>query len=153
MGELDGLPLALATAGAYLSQVAISLKDYLSHYRTSWLRLQEKSPGLLSYERALYTTWNLSLEHIQKQSESAAKLLQLWAYFDNQDVWFELLAAGGEDSPKWFATIVNDELCFIEVIRLLCDHALIEPIKSSGGYSMHTCVHAVSVLSVHSCQL
>lgn len=31
--ELDGLPLALATAGAYLDQVAVSLSDYLRLYK------------------------------------------------------------------------------------------------------------------------
>ena len=146
MKQLDGLPLALATAGAYLSQVAISLKDYLSHYRTSWLRLQQTTPGLLSYEeRALYTTWNLSFQHIQKQNKYAEKLLQLWAYIDNQDLWFSLLAAGRKNSPEWFPTIVKDELSFNKVIRLLCDHALIEPVNITGGYSMHTCVHAWAV--------
>ena len=141
--QLDGLPLALATAGAYLRNVAISLEGYLCHYRDSWLRLQQTTPDLLSYEdRALYITWDLSFQHIQKQNISAKKLLQLWAYFDNQDLWFQLLAAGKEDSPEWFATITKDELSFTEVTRLLCDHALIEPVSNFGGYSMHTCVHA-----------
>jgi hypothetical protein len=85
--ELDGLPLALATAGAYLHQVSTSFADYLQLYRASWLRLQQKTPQLLSYEdRALYSTWNISLDHVKQQSELATKLLQLWAYFDNQDV-------------------------------------------------------------------
>ncbi|KAA6414181.1 MAG: hypothetical protein FRX48_02543 [Lasallia pustulata] len=132
--QLDGLPLALTTAGAYLSQVSTSLEDYLRHYRTSWLKLQQTTPDLLSYEdRALYTTWNLSFKHIQSQNESAGNLLRLWAYFDNQDVWFQLLAAGSEGTPVWFATIVYDELSFNEAIRLLCDHALIESLEMSGG--------------------
>ncbi|KAA6410089.1 MAG: nb-arc and tpr domain [Lasallia pustulata] len=146
VNELDGLPLALTTAGAYLSQVSTSLEDYLRHYRTSWLKLQQTSPDLLSYEdRALYTTWDLSFKHIQSQNESAGNLLRLWAYFDNQDVWFQLLAAGSEGSPVWFATIVYDELSFNEAIRLLCDHALIESLEMSGGYGMHSCVHAWAV--------
>ncbi len=90
----------------------------------------------------MYTTWDLSFQHIQKQNKSAEKLLQLWAYFDNQELWFELLDAGKEDSPEWFASIITDELSFIEITRLLCDHALIESITSSKGYGMHTCVHA-----------
>jgi hypothetical protein len=48
--QLDGLPLALATAGAYLYQVSTSFADYLRLYRASWLRLQQKTPQLLSYE-------------------------------------------------------------------------------------------------------
>ena len=55
--ELDGLPLALATAEAYLEQVAISLSDYLRLYKESWAKLQESSPELASYEdRTLYST-------------------------------------------------------------------------------------------------
>jgi hypothetical protein len=63
--KLDGLPLALTTAGAYLYQVSTSFADYLRHYQDSWLRLQESTPRLLSYEdRVLYTTWELSLDHV-----------------------------------------------------------------------------------------
>ncbi len=141
--KLDGLPLALATAGAYLSQVSASLADYLRYYNSSWLRLQETSPELSSYEdRALYSTWNISYKHIRSRNESAGKLLQLWAYFDNQDLWYALLAGGSKCSPEWFSTIIDDELNFNEAIRLLCDHALVESHGVSGGYGMHNCVHA-----------
>ena len=55
--ELDGLPLALATTGTYLDQVAISLSDYLCLYKESWMQLQKSSPELSSYEdRTLYST-------------------------------------------------------------------------------------------------
>lgn len=54
--ELDGLPLALATAGAYLDQVATGFQDYLRLYKASWLKLQQTTPELSSYEdRQLYT--------------------------------------------------------------------------------------------------
>ena len=74
--ELDGLPLTLATAGAYLDQVAISLSDYLRLYRESWVQLQESSPGLSSYEdRTLYSTWQISFNHVKQQNDLSAKLL------------------------------------------------------------------------------
>lgn len=139
--KLDGLPLALATAGAYLSQVSTSLQDYLRHYQTSWLKLQRTTPQLQSYDHTLYTTWDVSFEHLRIQNTSAAKLLQLWAYFDNQDVWYELLAAGRDSGPEWFSKLVSDELDFTEAIRLLCDHGLVERLENSDGYGMHTCVH------------
>ena len=37
--ELDGLPLALATDGAYLDQAAISFSDYLRLYKALWTKL------------------------------------------------------------------------------------------------------------------
>jgi hypothetical protein len=141
--ELDGLPLAIATTGAYLRQVSTSLDVYLRDYRASWAKLQMRSPSLISYrDRTLYTTWNISLEHIEIQSKSAGQLLRLFGYFDNHDIWYELLAAGSEGSPEWFSTIVEDEISFSEAIRILTDHALIDYSTSSIGYSMHSCVHA-----------
>ena len=50
------------------------------------------SSEVSTYEnRQLYSTWQLSLDHIKQQSKTLSKLLQLWAYFENQDLWFELL--------------------------------------------------------------
>lgn len=121
----------------------MSVEDYLIQYQVAWKELQETSPALSSYQdRTIVNTWNLSFQYIQKQNPSAEKLLRLWAYFDNEDLWFELLAAGRKDSPEWFANIVKNELSFNAVIRLLSDHSLIEAVNITGGYRMHTCVHA-----------
>jgi hypothetical protein len=85
--ELDGLPLALSTAGAYLEHVSMTLSDYLRLYKASWLKLQTTSPQLESYEdRSLYTTWQITFDRIQQQNPASASLLKLWAYFDRQDV-------------------------------------------------------------------
>jgi hypothetical protein len=46
--KLDGLPLALATAGAYLDQAATSFSDYLRPYKASWTKLLKTSPELIS---------------------------------------------------------------------------------------------------------
>jgi tetratricopeptide (TPR) repeat protein len=144
------LPLALATAGAYLHQVSTSFSEYLQLYEESWLQLQQDTPQLQSYEdRTLYTTWNISLDHIKQQSELATKLLQLWAYFDNQDVWLELLQEGRGSGTGWLSELTRDRLVFNKAVRVLCDHALVEADATFGGvsgesrgYSMHSCVHA-----------
>src|SRR4029077_17450606 len=126
--RLDGLPLALTNAGAYLYQVSTSFADYLRHYQDSWLRLQKNTPQLLSYEdRALYTTWELSLDHVRRQNQLSEKLLRLWAYFDNQDVWLELLQECNKEGPAWLLELTQDQLQFDKVLRVLCDHALVEP--------------------------
>lgn len=81
--ELDGLPLALSTAGAYLEHVTTSFSDYLRLYKASWLKLQTTSPQLTSYEdRSLYTTWQITFDRIKQQNTLSAKLLTLWAYFN-----------------------------------------------------------------------
>lgn len=57
--KLDELPLALATAGAYLDQVTTSIDDYLRLYNDSWAKLQKTSPELSLYKGTLYSTWQI----------------------------------------------------------------------------------------------
>jgi hypothetical protein len=59
--KLDGLPLALATAGAYLRHVATSFGDYLRLYTKSWARLHASTPdlGFLSRPHTLLYMANL----------------------------------------------------------------------------------------------
>jgi tetratricopeptide (TPR) repeat protein len=150
--KLDGLPLALATAGAYLDQAATSFSTYLGLYEKSWAKLQKTSPELSSYDnRTLYSTWQISFEHVERRSVLSAQLLRLWAYFDNQDLWLELLQHSASEGPDWIREIVEDELSFYGAMRILSDHGLVEVDKSSlellesRGYSIHECVHSWTV--------
>ena len=130
--------------------MSTSFADYLRLYKASWLKLQQTSPQISSYEdRQLYSTWQLSLDHIRQQNKHSAKLLQLWAYFDNQDLWFELLQEGRSNGPDWFYKITEDELSFNASVRVLCNYELAEVVRSVKGsrlelegYGMHSCVHS-----------
>lgn len=147
--ELDGLPLALATAGAYLHQVSISCSDYLRLYKKSWLKLHKMSPGLCSYEdRTLYSTWQISFDRVKQQNELLATLLRLWAYFDNNDLWLELLRHGDPNDPEWIRELTADEISFHTAVRVLTDHGFLEVDTSSQeqiesrGYSIRGCVYS-----------
>ncbi|EAQ83136.1 hypothetical protein CHGG_10954 [Chaetomium globosum CBS 148.51] len=149
--KLGGLPLALSTAGTYLTQVSTSWEQYLQDYESAWGQLQKLSPQLLTYEnRAMYSTWNISFASIRRQSESATMLLRLWAFFGNGDLWYELLRRGGtEDGPKWLQDLTATRLIFDQNMRVLCSHGLVEAHSitaqngsESGGYSVHACVHS-----------
>jgi hypothetical protein len=82
--ELDGLPLALATVGAYLDQAAISCSDYLRLYKESWVQLHKSSPELSSYEdRTIYSTWQISFNHVKQQNVLSAQPLQVESIKDS----------------------------------------------------------------------
>ena len=79
-------------------------------------------------------------------------LLRLWAYFDNEHLWFELLREGHRTGPLWFRELTHDALSFNSAVRVLCDYGFVEPDMSSrerstdsGGYGMHGCVHMWTV--------
>jgi hypothetical protein len=99
----------------------------------------------------LYSTWQLSFDHVEQQNALSAKLLRLWAYFDNQDLWFELLQHCDSTHPDWIRELVQDELSFHDAVRVLSNHGLVEVDKSSqeriesSGYSIHACVHSWTI--------
>ena len=152
VAKLDGLPLALSTAGAYLEHVTTSFSEYLRLYKESWLKLQTTSPLLNSYEdRSLYTTWQVTFDRIRQQNAASARLLKLWAYFDRQDIWFELLRYGRSADDELIRKLTEDELSFNEAVRLLCEYGLVhtelslrQPSKSEG-YGVHSCVHSWTI--------
>jgi len=147
--KLDGLPLALATAGAYLDQTALSFSDYLRLYKASWAKLLKTSPELSSYEdRTLYSTWQLSFDHVKQRNGLSAKLLRLWAYFGNQDIWYEILRHDNSEDPELIREFTKDALIFNGAVRVLSDHGLVEvdmssqELVESRGYGIHGCVHS-----------
>jgi len=154
--ELDGLPLAISAAGSYLEHVATSFSDYLRLHKASWLGLQKTSPQLSCYQdRSLYTTWQITFDRIEQQNAASAKLLKWWAYFDRQDVWFELLRhANSKGDDEWIQKLTKDELNFNEAVALLCSFGLADADRPhqqcrSGGYSVHSCVHSWMVFALN----
>ena len=138
--RLDGLPLALATAGDYISQTADSFGDYLQMYEQSWDELAENSEGLMEYDdRTLYSTWNLSLKQVAAQDAHAARLFRLMGYLGNADLWYELFGKGAGSAPDWFCNITKSKARFNKAMATLHSYSLIEAMP--GAYSLHACVH------------
>ena len=142
--RLGGLPLALVQAGQYMLETGISCRDFLEIYNTSSSVVQAIAPRIPHYANdSLYTTWTISYDRIKHQDTTAAKLLQLWAYLDPQDLWFGLLTRGscGLKVPDWLHDLGQQELIFKRAMRTLLDYSLIESHQDTGSYSIHRVVH------------
>jgi MinD-like ATPase involved in chromosome partitioning or flagellar assembly/tetratricopeptide (TPR) repeat protein len=73
---LGDLPLAVATAGAWLAETSFTVSDYLHE-------LERQAPRVLSvsrltdYPQPVSKTWDVSLNHLQQRSGAAARLFEL----------------------------------------------------------------------------
>jgi tetratricopeptide (TPR) repeat protein len=85
----------------------------------------------------------ISYDELRRKDASAAKLLQLWSYLDNQDLWFQLLKwpIYQDQAPEWLRRITDTEITFLKTIHNLLSYSLIEQEESSDSYSMHAVVH------------
>jgi hypothetical protein len=80
----------LVFAGSYISKTTIV--KYLELYNKSWAQLHGQMKKRNDYpERTIITTWQISFEEVKLRDEGAAKLLRLWGYLDNQELWYQLL--------------------------------------------------------------
>ncbi|KAK7897918.1 hypothetical protein LTR67_004550 [Exophiala xenobiotica] len=141
--RLAGLPLALATAGAYLHKIPFTFERYLSEYENRF-EIDSKRPLQLQdyQDRTLCTTWDISYSQLQEEDPIAAKLLKLLAYFDNQILWYELFSAGfNPRSPEWLREVVANDLSFASVMGRLTEYCFIELQMSTESWSMHNCIH------------
>lgn len=136
--------MALASAGAFLNKsVSVSFQQYLHAYEQRWNIDPRRAPRLQEYQdRTLYTTWNISYARLQKEDPEAANFLKLLAYFDNQEVWFELLATATDgDVPDWLERSLADKISFESVMGILAEYCFIEVQSGTRSYSVHSCVH------------
>ena len=140
---LDGLSLAIVIAGAFMRQTGTTFKEYLDLYRTSWFDLQSQSAPTRQYRQGnIVQTWIITYEEIQKCDPTAAKLLLLLAFFDNQDIWYELIQNGLDHSnpPQWFETAVSSKLVFKTKLKALVEFSLVEIKQQEGSYTLHPVV-------------
>ncbi|KAL4996120.1 Pfs, NB-ARC and TPR domain protein [Aspergillus recurvatus] len=141
--HLDGLPLAITLAGTFIRETGTSFGKYLQYYRESWRTLQSHSSSDRHYEQGnILQTWLVSYHEITKRDPEAAELMLVLAHFDNQDIWFELLQYGAysPDRPKWYDSVMSDELAFRAKMRLLLGFSFVGAKLQDDSYVMHPVV-------------
>lgn len=97
--EMDGLPLAIVQAGAYIEETGCSLEDYLSLYAAHCKDLLSQRSGLLlDYPETVATTWTLSFAQVKQESAAAADLFCLCSFLAPDAIPEELLTRGTSES-------------------------------------------------------
>src|SRR5205823_1560796 len=114
--ELDGLPLALDQAGAYIKETPCPLPDYLVLYQTrrsDILRIRGSFDQ--DYPSSVATTWSLSFEKISQALPAASELLNFGAFLAPDAIPEDLLVTGSAHLGDILATVVTHPLQFDQV--------------------------------------
>ena len=153
--EIDGLPLALEQAGAYIHEKSLTFKRYLANYQRSKLDLLAKQkPVLGEYPASVQTTWSLNFEVIKQQSEASADVLRLSAFLAPDVIPYELIAEGARFLGDSIQEVINQSedtvLAVVELLQPLADYSLINMTPGAEEYSIHRLVQEVMKLEVRS---
>lgn len=142
--ELDGLPLALDQAGAYIEETQCSLSSYLERYRKRHLDLLHRRGNLpTDHPESVGTTWSLSFQQIKQTSPAAADLLFLCAFLDPDAIPEELFREGASELGPNLKSVATDAYFLDEAIAELRKYSLIRRNAEKQEVSIHRLVQAV----------
>jgi hypothetical protein len=142
--ELDGLPLAIDQAGAYIKEAPCPLSDYLTRY-------QSRRADILSirgrfnqdYPASVATTWSLSFEKISQSEPVAAEFLHFCAFLAPAAIPEELLTVGAVYLGDVLGPAVVNPLKFDKICKEVLRFSLLQRESDARTLTMHRLVQAV----------
>ncbi|MEO1621236.1 MAG: tetratricopeptide repeat protein, partial [Cyanobacteria bacterium J06632_3] len=153
--ELDGLPLALEQASAYILRQKIDFGLYLRAYRSRGLTQLEKEKAQTGrYPSSVLKTWQLNMTAVRAENPAASALLEMSAFLAPDEIPCWLLtngveAWGGElgdylrEGEAEATDVKVIALALRELLSLLSRYSLIWWDKTPDTYSLHRLVQAV----------
>jgi nucleoside phosphorylase len=142
--ELDGLPLALNQAGAYVRESPCSSEDYLARYRKRRQELLQTRGALdHDYPASVATTWSLSFEKVSQANPVAEKLLEFCAFLAPDLIPEELLTAGSPHLGAALAPVVTDPVQLDLACKELVRYSLCQRQTHTRTLTIHRLTQAV----------
>jgi hypothetical protein len=143
---LDGLPLALDQAGAYIEETGCSLSDYLNLYQTRRKdllgRRGQLPPG---HPETVLATWSLSFQNVEAENRAAAELLRLCAFLGPDSIPEEIFSAGASVLGSVLSSVAADTYRLNEAIEVLRRYSLLRRNREMKTCTVHRLVQAVLI--------
>ena len=157
---LDGLPLALEQACAYIKRQQIGFGAYIRAYRNQGLTQLEKEKAQTGrYPSSVLKTWHLNIAAVNHENPAASALLEVSAFLAPDEIPERILMAGaahldaslgdylqGSARDQEGANDDRDEavlLALRELLSLLSQYSLVRCSGELSTYSVHRLVQAV----------
>jgi tetratricopeptide (TPR) repeat protein len=141
---LDGLPLALDQAGAYIEETGCSVVEYERRYQHQQLALLSlRGETAVDHPASVVTTWSLSFMHLDLCDLCAADLLRACAFLAPEVIPQAVFLKGAVPLGPHLANILADEMLFDAAISTLHQFSLVRRDPQTQTISLHRLVQAV----------
>jgi tetratricopeptide (TPR) repeat protein len=141
---VDGLPLALDQAGAYIKEMACSLSDYLAlyHIRSTEL-LKERGSIYADYPHSVAATWSLSFEKVTQANPAAAELLFLCAFLYPDAIPEEIITDAAPDLGPILEPVAAHPLQVDSALKEVLRFSFLQREPDTRTFTIHRLVQAV----------
>jgi tetratricopeptide (TPR) repeat protein/transcriptional regulator with XRE-family HTH domain len=138
VAAMDGLPLALDQAGAYIEETQCGMEHYLQIYQQRRLKvLGRRGYGDLNHPASVVTTLSLSFQYVEQKSPLAACILRLCAFLAPDAIPEELIFQGCLHLDLPLQTLSDDPWLFDETIALLRSSSLVSRTSGTKTLTVH----------------
>ena len=142
--EMDGLPLALDQAGAYVEETGCDLSTYLNYYRTRRASiLRRRGESGQDHPASVATTWSLSFQQIERKNPVAADLLRFCAFVHPDAIPEEMITKGAPYLSPLLQPLAEDTFVLDEAIGILGAYSLLRRDATEKTLSIHRLVQVV----------
>ena len=140
---MDGLPLALDQAGAYIEATQCSLSDYLRLFQSSQLRLLAERDAYTDHPLSVVRTFALAFERLEQNNPAAAELLTICAFLAPDAIPEAFFLDGAAHLGPAFEVLAADPLQFNAVIKALLAYSLLQRNPTTQTLTIHRLVQVV----------
>jgi tetratricopeptide (TPR) repeat protein len=138
---VDGLPLALDQAGAYILETSCSFSAYQEQYnRRRADLLQRRGKRFIGHEMSVATTFSLALEQVEKIRPMAADILRACSLLYNEAIAEEIFLDG---ATHLYPHLIISPYDWDEAVGTLLDYSLVQRNTEERTLNMHRVVQAV----------
>ncbi len=141
---MEGLPLALDQAGAYILETGCGFSRYLDLLQRRHIELLKQRGGYPSgHPESVTATLFLAFEKIEAKNRAAADLLRLSAFLHPEAIPEELLTEGGDAFSSALQPVATDPIKLDKAIETLRKYSLVHRDHHAKTLTVHTLVQAV----------
>jgi len=142
--QLDGLPLALDQAGAYVEETAYSLSNYLDLYQAQRIALlRERGSFTLDHPESVATTFSLAFQRVEISNSHSAEILRLCAFLSADAIPEEIFTDYTPKLNPELQPIVANQIELNGAIKVLLNFSLIRRNSDIKTLTIHKLVQAV----------
>jgi len=141
--ELDGLPLALDQAGAFIEETPSTLAEYLDLYRKEGAALRARRGKLASDHASVAITFSLAFGKLAKANPAAADVVRGCAFLASDAIPEEIFTQAGKEWGELIEKLVAEPLAWFEAIGEAGRFALIRRDAENKSLYLHRLVQEV----------
>jgi hypothetical protein len=141
--EMDGLPLALDQAGAFIEETPSTLSEYLALYRAEGAALRARRGKLAPSHPSVTITFSLAVARVTEANPAAADLVRGCAFLAPDAIPEEIFTQGRREWGEPIASVAAKPLAWVAAIEEGGRFALIHRDAANKTLYIHRLVQEV----------